>query len=78
MKIKTNTNLLFDTAHKKCLCITSGAEQRIFAFIQCLDVGQNGKSERAKRYWGLYDPQNPEESIMRIMLNGGSWPALPK
>ncbi len=77
MKIKTSTNLVFDSSHEKCICITSSAEQRTFAFIQCLDVGCDGKYERPKRYWGLYDSQNPEDSIMRIMRTGGRWPALP-
>ncbi|OEF52470.1 hypothetical protein A1OW_23015, partial [Enterovibrio norvegicus] len=71
MRIETNTNLVYDEQHEKCLCITSQADGRAFAFVQCLDVGHDGKGERAKRYWGLYDPENPAASIERIMRNGG-------
>ncbi|WP_413113843.1 hypothetical protein [Thaumasiovibrio sp. DFM-14] len=81
MRVETDTNLLFDEQHKDCLCIKSQANGYIFAFVQCLDLGQKQyrhKEPRIKRYWGLYDSNNPESSIRQILRNGGKWPELPK
>lgn len=77
MRIETDSRLVYDDEHEKCLLVTSQAEGRVFGFIQCLDVGHDGKSEHIKRYWGVFDMENPKASIERIMRNGGQWPRLP-
>lgn len=76
--ITTETNLRYDSNDAHCSITTSHAHGQPYAFIQCLDIGSHGKSRRIKRYWGRYDPNNAEESIKKIMMNGGYWPDLPK
>lgn len=77
MRIETDTRLVYDDGNEKCLCIHSQSEGRVWAFIQCIDIGNDGTSEHIKRYWGAFDLENPEASIERIMRNGGKWPKLP-
>lgn len=72
MYIKTENNLIWDDSNSNCLIRFSNAECQIFAFIQVIDA----KSKSAKRYWGLWDHRNEEESLRRIMMNGGAWPDL--
>lgn len=76
--VKTDTNLVYDSYHEKCKLFYSGSQGRQYALIQCLDVGDSGKGEHVKRYWGLYDESDKESSIEGILRNGGKWPILPE
>jgi len=61
MKVQTENNLLYDSAHPKCQIHFARTHGQGFAFIQCLDLGHNGKTERVKRYWGLYSDSLDDE-----------------
>lgn len=76
--VKTDTNLFYDNHHEKCKLFYSGSQGRQYAFIQCLDVGYNGKGEHIKRYWGLYNESDKQASIEGILRSGGKWPQLPE
>ncbi|GEK14304.1 hypothetical protein [Aliivibrio fischeri] len=82
MKVQTENNLMFDSQHPKCQLHFARTHGRGFAFVQCLDIGLNGKSEHVKRYWGFYadslDKQENEAAIYNIMNSGSPWPDLPK
>lgn len=80
MRIQTETNLLFDDAHPKCMRIVSTTQGQNLAFIQCLDIGtSNNQHEEPhiKRYWGKWSYEQPELAIKQIMANGSQWPLLP-
>ncbi|HHH1744445.1 TPA: hypothetical protein ACPY9J_004079 [Yersinia enterocolitica] len=77
MRIETNTNLVFDDSLKECKCILSESQGKVYAFIQALDVGML-EAPLPVRYWGAFDHDYKENSIRRILENGGKWPSLPK
>ncbi|CAK2132163.1 hypothetical protein BCT01_24050 [Vibrio tasmaniensis] len=82
MKVQTENNLVYDSNHPKCQIHFARTHGRGFAFIQCLDTGLDGKTERVKRYWGFYaDSLNDKENeadVYRIMNSGSPWPDLPE
>ena len=43
------------------------------AYIQCIDVN----IDEEKRYWGLFDVEDVEGSIRKILKFGHKWPRLP-
>lgn len=78
MKILVN-GLLYDESNRQCLCILNQSQGLTYAFIQCLDVGMDGRETPiTKRYWGQFLRDDKEASIRDIMLNGGKWPVLPE
>ena len=73
-------NLHYDSDDKRCRLITANDGQSHYGFLQCLDLGNPGnrlKTPGKKRYWGRFNPDQPEQSIKAIMGQGGKWPALP-
>lgn len=80
MRVATENSLLFDDSDPDCSLVFSRTHGHAFAFIQCLDIGKNGKSRRIKRYWGFYadssDEKKNEQSIYHIMNSGSSWPDI--
>ncbi|PXW50388.1 hypothetical protein DFO55_12459 [Grimontella sp. AG753] len=42
MKILVN-GLLYDESNRQCLCILNQSQGLTYAFIQCLDVGMDGR-----------------------------------
>lgn len=76
MIIKTN-GLTFNSANPKCRLILStthavGGYGGVLtaAFIAVVDDATG----HVKRYWGLYDPENPADHIRHIMKKGAEWP----
>lgn len=81
MKIVTDNNLLYEDFNEHCKCILTQANGYVFAFVQAIDLGTNPhkpKVVRTKRYWGMWDVENPKASMERILRNGGKWPKLPE
>ncbi|EBM7196732.1 hypothetical protein T040_22110 [Salmonella enterica subsp. enterica serovar Senftenberg] len=77
MKITAN-GLVFEETNPHCKCILSEAQGELYAFVQCLDMGMDGRETAiVKRYWGRYSHDAREDSIRSILLNGGKWPKLP-
>ena len=73
-------NMVFDSADPRCVVCTYFGLDSSYGFVQCLDIGWPGyrlSVPGIKRYWGPWDAEYPEESVRRIMANGGKWPALP-
>ena len=73
-------NLIYDDADGRCFVRTESADGQTFAFIQCLDLGfahARHDPPLLTRYWGFWDPDDPEGSIKQIMAYGGKWPDLP-
>lgn len=75
--VKTDTNLLFDSGDPDCMLIVSQACGQLYAFVQCLDTGHDGKQRWPKRYWGPFSWDDRAGSVRRIMETGGKWPRLP-
>jgi hypothetical protein len=77
MRVETS-NLVFDGSDKRCGIIFSYAQGQNFAFIQCFDPNQKKDSIHSrKEYWGRWDWDNPESSMLHILESGGKWPELP-
>lgn len=78
--VNDHENMIFDSEDDRCLLIKAmGPDGRIHAFIQCLDVGNihnRLKTPHTKNYWGFYNADEPEKSILEIMHCGVKWPAL--
>jgi hypothetical protein len=70
MRVEVN-GLVYDSTNKKCKCILSDSQSKLYAFVQVLD------GNIVKRYWGEYSHEAPESSIEKIMECGGKWPHLP-
>ncbi|MGJ0637483.1 hypothetical protein [Xenorhabdus bovienii] len=69
-------NLLYDSTNSNCKCILADSQGKIYAFVQVLDIGMP-ESLLIKRYWGVYEHNDPEASIKNILMYGGKWPNLP-
>ena len=81
MKVYNNAeNMVFDDDDPRCRFYISGTSGVQFAFVQCLDLGWPDRRlsyPGIKRYWGIWDWDDQEDSIQKIMNNGGKWPDLP-
>lgn len=77
MRIETDTRQLYDDSDPLCKCILSQANGGLYAFIQAIDTGMDGKDRHAVRYWGPFSHDNPEGSVRKILAYGGKWPDLP-
>jgi len=80
MRVETDNNMLYDDSDARCYCVLSQAQGHYFAFVQALDLGAphcRYESPHTKRYWGFWNPDDPDESIRNILLVGGKWPSLP-
>lgn len=72
-------NLVFDDSDPRCYLEVVRCHGANVAFIQCLDIGwpDNRLSQPGlKRYFGFWDPDEPEASIRQILKDGGKWPRL--
>lgn len=77
MKIQVEVNnLIYDSSNRDCKCILSDSQGTVYAFLQVLDMGMP-EHPLKKRYWGIYDHDDPEGAIQEIMERGGKWPLLP-
>ena len=65
--VNNGNNLVFDFYHKDCRLVLSHTQDNNFAFVACLDASKEeheaGKNRGVKKYWGRYDPEQPEDSI---------------
>lgn len=75
MRVEVN-RLVYDSDNKECYLEVIQSQAMLIAFVQCLDIGDDGISKGVRRYWGLYSHENPEESISLILKVGGKWPKL--
>lgn len=76
MRVQVN-QLIYDDADELCKCYLETALGKGYAFVQCIDTGMDGTHRFIKRYWGEYDVNNPEVSMIEILSYGGKWPQLP-
>lgn len=76
MRIKIH-NLVFDETDPLCRCILTASQGQLYAFIQAVDTGFKGDLRIPKQYWGMYSHDEPRQSIVGILENGGKWPSLP-
>lgn len=73
--IVEHNNMRYEDHHELCSCeIISGQHGKNFAFVQCFDIS----TQELKRYWGSWDLENPESSMLSILDRGGKWPKLYK
>ncbi|WP_166267442.1 hypothetical protein [Marinobacter caseinilyticus] len=73
-------DMVFDNADPRCVVFTCHSLNHTYGFVQCLNLNwpECGASvPEIKRYWGPWDVENPEDSVRRIMAQGGKWPTLP-
>ena len=75
--VKTETGLFFDDADPDCKLLVTEACGALYAFVQCLDTGADGKQRWPRRYWGPFDWADRAGCVQRIMETGGKWPRLP-
>ncbi|NQY33596.1 MAG: hypothetical protein HRT37_01240 [Alteromonadaceae bacterium] len=74
-------NIRFDDNNENCSIQYFRTQGYLFAFVQALDLGRIDlrlKKPKPKRYWGLWDNNEPEKSMLNIFRNGSRWPSLPK
>lgn len=70
--------MIYDDSDELCQCVLAQSQGKLYAFLQVIDSGIDGKARFTARYWGEYSHKAPERSIAAIMEWGGKWPALPK
>lgn len=78
ISVKGSNGFIYEDYHPKCkIRFSSMSLGNIsyicVAFIQCFD----GTTGDIKRYWGYFDDDDVEGSIIRIMQKGSKWPDLP-
>ncbi|MEI6896035.1 MAG: hypothetical protein V5786_00840 [Psychromonas sp.] len=75
----SNNNLVYDDDSDDCFIKVERTQGYSFAFVQVMDLGPVGdrfKIAMLKRYWGLWDSKNKEQSVLNIIKTGGKWPDL--
>ncbi len=75
----SNNNLVYDDDSDDCFIEVERTQGYSFAFVQVMDLGPVGdrfKIAMLKRYWGLWDSKNKEQSVLNIIKTGGKWPDL--
>ena len=76
--LETENGMFYEDYHPRCKCILgtlmyASNEGVDVAYIQCIDVN----IDEEKRYWGLFDVEDVEGSIRKILKFGHKWPRLP-
>lgn len=74
-----NNNLVYDDDLEDCFVEVERTQGFSIAFVQLLDIGPVGnrfKTAMLKRYWGLWDSKNTQQSMLDIIKDGGKWPDL--
>ncbi len=72
MRVQVN-QMIYDDAHPKCTCKVVQSQGQLYAFVQCLDMGMDGKRlVGTKRYWGRFE-WGSEDHMRAILATGGKW-----
>lgn len=80
MKVENN-DLVYADDLEGCSFTIAQTNGKYYAFVQVLDLGAKHcrfKKPMKKRYWGPWDANHPEHSMLNIIKHGGPWPDLPK
>lgn len=74
MRVAASNGLVYDDSNPLCSMEVSRSQGENYAFITVIEEKW---PDHTKRYWGRFDFDDKEGSLIEIMETGGKWPDLP-